>query len=283
MPGFCGSVSGPVLPRARCDATHTLSGPISLHVVTTFLQSADSLVVFLTHAAVSSPTGPVPGPPPLRFGLPLEAYARAWRISDVATYLGLEKSAAYRLMRDVDAPTRLRTGTRAYRWDGEQVMAWVRGMNWRSVHAAAVESPPTDDPTTAGTVHARATPSNAPPRPALAAPRGSTEPSDLTRSRPASLPVPHVSEDLSGNPEAMAAPRSAEVHDPLSSTTARSARDHVGTVVVDPATLQRRTRASRMAALLAKPDPSPRSDPETMQPQLSPAAATLSKSSKARS
>lgn len=70
----------------------------------------------------------------LRFGLPIEAFSRAWRIQDVAAYLGLEKSAAYRLMRDPGAPPRLRTGSTAYRWDGEQVMAWVRHMDWLGLH-----------------------------------------------------------------------------------------------------------------------------------------------------
>lgn len=159
-----------------------------------------------------------------RFGLPTEAYARAWRIHEIADYLGLEVSAAYRLMRDPSAPPRLRTGSKAYRWDGEQVMAWIRHLDWTAVHS-----------TDAGG-GGYETSVAAPGRPG--APQ-TTTPARVVRTG-STTPAPAVRP--SGPPAA---------------TTGPQVR------VVEPARVQQRDVESRMAALLTRNVPDTAQSPVT--------------------
>lgn len=168
---------------------------------------------------------------PTRFGLPVDAFARAWRITDIASYLGLERSAAYRLMRDPDAPPRLRTGSTAYRWDGEQVMAWVRHMDWVEVHTSGASQR-----TTTQSHQRTARPS---------ADRRGVPPAANTPDRPRDVSVRRTS----GGP-------------PRSSTETALVPDGPTVHVVDPAAAQQRAAASQMESLVG-----PRSLASTRRPR----------------
>lgn len=64
------------------------------------------------------------------YGLPASAFERAWTIEDIQGYLRIDRTQSYALMRDPQAPPRLRTG-RSHRWNGWQVMAFLHGQDWR--------------------------------------------------------------------------------------------------------------------------------------------------------
>ena len=239
------------------------SGRDAGRAVTTLGCRADKTVVSHTSSPSSSSSAAASGVQ-LRFGLPVDRFAHAWRIDEIARYLGLEKSGAYRLMRTTGAPPRLLTGTKAYRWDGEQVMAWVRGMDWRTVHAAdgAIADPVLDEAMGPGSVSASAIANESPPprstRPAPAHQAHVTDPLRPTAGPPRGArthvePGPASSHGKGGAAGSTSGDEicASEVGS-VSNTSALQDQ-----VVVDPVAAQHRARAARMAALLGKSVPPP--------------------------
>lgn len=80
--------------------------------------------------------GPVA--PARTYGLPPERLYRAWRIEDVAEFLGIGLTKARALMKQDGAPARLRTGSeRCDRWNASEVLAWLHGETGTPAPAAA--------------------------------------------------------------------------------------------------------------------------------------------------
>jgi hypothetical protein len=86
-----------------------------------------------------------PGP----YGLPPERLHRAWRIEDIAEFLGIGLTKARALMKTPGAPARLRTGSeRCDRWNAWDVLTWLHDPGERaddSVWNAPVSSQDADD------------------------------------------------------------------------------------------------------------------------------------------
>lgn len=77
-------------------------------------------------SAASAATSGLSLPEAAPYGLPAEAFSRAWTVQDIQEYLQIGRTQAYTLVKNPSFPARLRTG-RSHRWNGLQVMAWFHG------------------------------------------------------------------------------------------------------------------------------------------------------------
>ena len=90
-------------------------------------KSAENNVVPLSSNADRFPAAPTRAE--TAFGLPMDAFRRAWTARDVQDYLCISRTQTYELLRDPSAPPRLPTG-RSHRWNGLQLLAWLHHQEW---------------------------------------------------------------------------------------------------------------------------------------------------------
>jgi predicted DNA-binding transcriptional regulator AlpA len=201
---------------------------------TSVLGSAENSGVQHIDTATAAPDAGSPAPertgPATRYGLPLEAFGRAWTIADVQGYLRIGRTQAYALASDPGFPPRLRTG-RSHRWNGLQVMAWMHGEDWRGA----------DHPTTlAETVPADHGLLGIGPTPSRGTARTFSAPGPV---RPiTSAPTPRPTQ---------------QPHPPSPTAAAPTPNPRVVRRVIDPSQVQRQRHAARLTEFTGTAPPRP--------------------------
>lgn len=203
-------------------------------------ESAENNVVLLSSQVASPPPAP-PAHAVTAFGLPLDAFSRAWTAQDLQAYLGIGRTQAYQLLRDPSAPPHLRAGG-SRRWNGLQIMAWLHHQDWRDIDRGFVDASPEMRHSVSTALVSDS------PELKTATPTTRSDPPSASHLRSVSVPSPRAS--LGGNPP-----------DPANSepfADADTERPHATRVVViDPAEEQKRRNES-WARQLTAPRPTNR-------------------------